>query len=255
MVSLCLVGCGGARATILPKGMETINQANAQNNAIANNIAFDKPIQAAGIKNNTATIAKVIEVGANEEAMSLLNQLKADFEGQVARLTVEWEDEKQAYQTQIARNQKNAEDTQKELESTKWWLKLVGILGGVAVAARVAIGMGIPLGNIGTRIASFASGLGNIPQRIKNLTTLATGAEAGVKELETTERQLDVVLGGKISQEVSKLTGGKYKSLAELWKATAKAVAVDAGNHSGVVAELQKLRDEMPTNELESLKV
>lgn len=249
-----LAACGGPRSTLHEKGIVNIHQATAQNDAIAKSIEDDKPYQAAGIRNNSAAVKAIVDIGSNEEAKKLILELSKNYQLLVDGLAEDWKDERKAYETQVDLNNKAIEDTKKEAESLKWWLKLGGVVAAVALAARIAANLGLPLGVVGTRVASFIGGLGNLPERIKNLKTLSVSADEGVKELQKTEKEVDTLLQGKVTEAVKKVTNGKFTSLADLWKAAAEAAAVDQGNYAGAKKELEKIRDETPSNELETLK-
>jgi hypothetical protein len=254
-----LTGCADKRAVIREKGLDTVNQSLEQNDAIAGSLEAEKPFHAAGIKDNGNTIREVLKVSATSDGAQQLEKLAAESEVRVAALRAKWQDEKAAYEEQVVRNAEAATAAKKEAEQAKWWMKLGAFVVAVAAACRwgaqIGNALGLPLGGPIARVLQFIGGLGDMPDRVKNLKTLVQGADVGVKELQKLELELDEALAGRLGQAVGVATKGRFKSLTDFWKAVARAHTIDAGISVAANLELHKVRDEMKTYEVESVRV
>jgi len=257
---LFLLCACGTEVRVGEEGIRTIEQANVQNEAIADNLAPEKPIHAAGIKDNSNTIRSVIGVNArNDETKKLLSGLQTQHEARLANLREAWKDERTALHDQVQRNQAAFEAAKKEAEQKGFWLTLVGWAAGVWGIVRVArpwlkTVATIVGGPVAGRVVDWITFVGNIDEKKRALKSLVHGSDKGIEAVGELEDQLNELLGGKYRETVTKVTNGKTDKLSTYLKLIAEAAQTDEGMHKAAKSMLEELRDEVHTDKLGELK-
>lgn len=257
---LFLFSCGRTSVEIKEEGIKGIEKANVQNEAIADSISPDKPIHAAGIKDNTNTIRQIVAFNAkNENTKTLLTELANKYEQTLAAKTAAWENEAQALQTQLHESQETLSKAKKESEQKGFWLKVLGGLGvawGLVKTLRhplkLALNSVVPGAG---KVIDWISLAGNTYEEKETLATAVRGADEGIKAAEKLERNLNTLLDNKLETELKKLTNGKTGSVVDYLKDIASKTQLDEGRLGDVEKMLKKLRDTKKTSEAETAKV